>query len=157
MSSIYNIQSWIVRFPNVVGSRCTHGVIFDFLNKLEKNNQSLHILGDGKQEKPYIYVKDLIDAIFFIINKSNNNINCFNISSLGRTTVNNIADIIIKELNLNNVKITYSGGKVGWIGDIPKFEFDTTKLINLGWKNARTSNDSVMIAIKDELEFRKNK
>ena len=60
------------------------------------------------------------------------NINYFNISSIGRTTVNNIAKIIIKELNLNNVQITYSGGKIGWKGDIPKFEYDTTKLINLG-------------------------
>ena len=29
----YSLQSWIVRFPNVVGERATHGIIFDFLKK----------------------------------------------------------------------------------------------------------------------------
>lgn len=36
-SSMYNIQTWIARFPNVVGERFTHGVIYDFIHKLQKN------------------------------------------------------------------------------------------------------------------------
>lgn len=35
-SSMYNIQTWIARFPNVVGERFTHGVIYDFIHKLQK-------------------------------------------------------------------------------------------------------------------------
>ena len=30
-------RSWIFRFPNVVGSRATHGAILDFVHKLKKN------------------------------------------------------------------------------------------------------------------------
>ena len=33
-SSTYGIQTWITRFPNVVGERFTHGVIYDFIKKL---------------------------------------------------------------------------------------------------------------------------
>jgi UDP-glucose 4-epimerase len=46
----------IFRFPNVIGPRLTHGVLFDFIRKLKKNNNRLEILGDGTQNKPYIYI-----------------------------------------------------------------------------------------------------
>src|SRR4051794_29383881 len=53
-------QAWICRFPNVVGGRATHGAIYDFLKKLRKNPKQLEVLGDGKQEKPYLHVNELI-------------------------------------------------------------------------------------------------
>ena len=42
---MYNIQTWIARFPNVVGERFTHGVIYDFIHKLQKNPNVLTVLG----------------------------------------------------------------------------------------------------------------
>ena len=53
----------VLRFPNVVGERATHGVIYDLLRKLEANRAELEVLGDGMQAKPYLYVRDLIDAV----------------------------------------------------------------------------------------------
>ena len=64
--SAYNIQTWITRFPNVVGERFTHGVIYDFMNKLRKNPEVLTVLGNGEQNKPYLYVKDLVEGILFV-------------------------------------------------------------------------------------------
>jgi UDP-glucose 4-epimerase len=43
----------VLRFPNVVGERATHGVIYDFLRKLEADRSRLEVLGDGNQSKPY--------------------------------------------------------------------------------------------------------
>ena len=59
------MQGWIYRFANVVGERGTHGVIVDFINKLRKNPNELEILGDGKQKKPYLDVKDTVNGMFF--------------------------------------------------------------------------------------------
>ena len=42
---LFNMQGWIFRLANVVGSRLTHGVIFDFINKLKQNPKRLEILG----------------------------------------------------------------------------------------------------------------
>ena len=47
-------RAWICRFPNVVGSRATHGAIYDFIRKLRANPAELEVLGDGAQEKPYL-------------------------------------------------------------------------------------------------------
>ena len=37
----YLQQAWVFRFPNVVGSRSTHGVIHDFVQKLKANPNEL--------------------------------------------------------------------------------------------------------------------
>jgi len=50
----FGFQAWIYRFANVVGIRGTHGVIVDFISKLKKNPKELEILGDGRQQKPYL-------------------------------------------------------------------------------------------------------
>ena len=65
--STYGIQTWITRFPNVVGERFTHGVIYDFIKKLRNNPEELEVLGNGEQCKPYVYVKDLVEAILYVI------------------------------------------------------------------------------------------
>ena len=65
-----------------------------------------------------------------------------------------IAEAIITELNLKNIKIKYTGGPKGWIGDVPKFRFDTTKIMKLGWLPTLTSNDAVILSIQKEIEYR---
>ena len=61
----YDIQAWIFRFGNVIGRNSTHGAAYDFVTKLKNDPTQLTILGNGKQAKPYIYVDDLIDGIWF--------------------------------------------------------------------------------------------
>ena len=41
----------ISRFPNVVGTPATHGVIIDLIKKLKKNKTTLNVLGNGQQNK----------------------------------------------------------------------------------------------------------
>ena len=44
----------IFRFPNVVGVPATHGVIFDFINKIKRNG-NLDVLGNGTQKVTCMY------------------------------------------------------------------------------------------------------
>ncbi|MBN2403116.1 MAG: NAD-dependent epimerase/dehydratase family protein [Spirochaetes bacterium] len=146
-SACYDIQSWIVRFPNVVGERATHGVIYDFINKLKSNPGKLEVLGDGEQYKPYLYVKDLVDAMLFIWNKSSDRFNVFNIGVESRTKVRTIALMVVEEMGLNT-EIKYSGGSRGWVGDVPVFNYNLSKLHNLGWKAKITSDEAVKKSIR---------
>ena len=45
-SHMNDINALVFRFPNVIGPRLTHGVIFDFIRKLQKNPAHLQILGN---------------------------------------------------------------------------------------------------------------
>ena len=149
-SSTYGIQTWITRFPNVVGERFTHGVIYDFINKLRNNPEELEVLGNGEQCKPYVYVKDLVDAILYVIEHASEKYNVYMIGSDSRTKVKEIAAMVIEEMGLN-AKIRYTGGDRGWVGDVPEFRYDLTKINKLGWFAPHSSNESVRLAIQKAL------
>lgn len=147
----YDMQAWIARFPNVVGERATHGVIFDFINKLRENSNELLVLGDGEQCKPYLYVKDLIEALLFIWKKSSDKLNVFNIGTDSSTKVKDIASMVLKEMKVD-AKINYKGGDRGWIGDVPAFNYDLTKIHELGWLEKYSSDEAVTLAIRNILK-----
>ena len=149
-SSTYGIQTWITRFPNVVGERFTHGVIYDFIKKLRNNPEELEVLGNGEQCKPYVYVKDLVEAILYVIDHADEKYNVYMIGSDSRTKVKEIAAMVIEEMGLN-AKIRYTGGDRGWVGDVPEFRYDLTKINKLGWTAPHNSNESVRLAIQKAL------
>lgn len=149
-SSTYGIQTWITRFPNVVGERFTHGVIYDFIKKLRNNPDELEVLGNGEQCKPYVYVKDLVEAILYVIDHAEEKYNVYMIGSDSRTKVKEIAAMVIEEMGLN-AKIRYTGGDRGWVGDVPEFRYDLTKINKLGWTAPHNSNESVRLAIQKAL------
>lgn len=147
----FDFQAWMYRFANVVGARGTHGVIVDFIDKLRKNPQELEILGDGRQEKPYLYVSDCVTGILFGVTHSNEKMNLFNLSCDTTTTVTRIAEMVVKEMGLKKVQFKYTGGKRGWKGDVPRFLLDATKIKTLGWATTLSSDEAVREAICDVL------
>jgi len=150
----FEMRSWIFRFANIVGERGTHGIIVDFINKLKANPLALEILGDGQQRKSYIHVSDCIDGILFAVNNSNEMANIFNIGSTDTINSTQIGDLIIKEMGLHDVKFTYTGGKRGWKGDVPKMLLSIDKLQKLGWNPLHNSKSSVIDATRSTLEKR---
>ena len=148
----FDFQAWVYRFANVVGIRGTHGVIIDFINKLKKNPNELEILGDGKQQKPYLHVSDCVDGILFGFEKSNEALNLFNLGCDSNTTVTKIAEMVVEEMGLKDVKFKYTGGERGWKGDVPRFQLDASKINKLGWNERYTSDDAVRKAIKEVLD-----
>ncbi len=144
-------RAWIFRFPNVVGSRATHGAIYDFLKKLKKNPGELEVLGDGSQEKPYLHVGELVDAMVFLYQKTKDRLNVFNIAPESTaTTVRYMAEATVRAA-APGAKIRYTGGSKGWVGDVSKFQYSIEKLKAAGWKPRLTSNQAVELAIKENL------
>jgi Nucleoside-diphosphate-sugar epimerases len=133
----------------------THGVIYDLLNRLEDDQTELLVLGNGKQEKPYLYIDDLIDAIDCIYKETNDKINYYNVAANSVTTVKEIVNILLNKLSLGATKIQYTGEDRGWVGDVPKFKYDLSKISNLHWQPTMSSNQAVALSIDKELQYRK--
>lgn len=150
----FEMRSWIFRFANIVGERGTHGIIFDFINKLRVNPRALEILGDGQQRKSYIHVSDCIDGILFAVKNSNEMANIFNIGSKDTINSTQIGELIVNEMELQDVKFTYTGGTRGWKGDVPKMLLSIDKLHKLGWNPSHNSKSSVIAATRSTLEKR---
>lgn len=138
----------IFRFPNVIGPRLTHGVIHDFIKKLKDNPTKLEILGDGTQCKPYIHVYDLIHGIMQLSHKKDKGVRLYNIGVETATTVTKIADMICESLNLENVEYHYTGGNIGWKGDVPSFKYCMKKIYNEGWYPKYSSDEAVKYTIE---------
>ena len=51
------------RFVSILGERYTHGHVHDFYRALKRDPDRLQVLGDGRQEKSYLYVGDCVAAI----------------------------------------------------------------------------------------------
>jgi len=142
-------RAWIFRFPNVIGGRATHGAIFDFIRKLRKNPGELEVLGDGSQEKPYLHVSELLDAMLFLFDRVKDKLNYFNIAPDGSaTTVRQIAETVVEVVS-PGAKIRYTGGSKGWVGDVPRFRYSIEKLKAAGWAPKMTSNQAVELAVHE--------
>ena len=142
--SMCDMNAVIFRFPNVIGPRLTHGVIYDFVKKLRNNPKELEILGNGMQCKPYIYVTDLVNAIVKLTEQFEPGLDVFNISVMSEgTSVTHIAEIVVDVLGLSDVEFKYTGGDRGWKGDVPRFKYDISKVLATGWKPEYTSDEAV--------------
>lgn len=132
----------VFRFPNVIGPRLTHGVIFDFVKRLKADPTHLRILGDGTQSKPYIYVMDLVDAImrFKDVEKG---ITLYNVGVETQTSVTRIAEIVCEKMGLPEIPFEYTGGRGGWKGDVPVFAYNLDKIHAAGWRASMTSDEAV--------------
>jgi len=150
----YGINGTICRFANIVGQRSNHGVIFDFIKKLQNNNQELEVLGDGTQSKSYMHIQDCIDGFIFCASNKKERVKIFNMGNIDVTDVLSIASIVMKAMNLENVKIKTTGGidgGRGWKGDVKQMHLDISKLKGLGWHPEISSNNSVKIAASEIL------
>jgi UDP-glucose 4-epimerase len=140
-------RAWVFRFPNVVGPRATHGVVHDLVARLRAHPEGLDVLGDGRQEKPYLHVSELVEAMVFAVGRSAARLNCYNIGPAGGgTTVAQIAAWVVAAL-APGAAIRYTGGTQGWPGDVPKFRYSTERLAALGWRPRLGSDEAVRRAV----------
>jgi UDP-glucose 4-epimerase len=150
----FGMKSWIFRFANIIGSRSGHGVINDFIGKLERNPAELEILGDGKQTKSYLEVHECVAAMLFAVGHAKETVNTFNIGSEDWIDVRSIAEIVREEMHLPETKFRFTGGERGWVGDVPKMQLAVDKIKQLRWKPQTGSRESVRIAVRAMLAER---
>jgi UDP-glucose 4-epimerase len=148
-SHMFGLRSLIFRLANIIGSRSQHGVIVDFVHKLRNDPRALEILGDGTQDKSYLHVDDLVEAVFVCLQTflpSDARVDIFNVGSLDRVKVRRIAEIVCSEMGLNNVRFELTGGVAGgrgWRGDVKLMLLSVDRLLDLGWHPRWSSAEAV--------------
>ena len=147
----FDFQVYIFRFVSILGERYTHGHVFDFVKKLQADPTKLHILGNGKQRKSYLYVKDCMEAILTVIRNANEKVNIYNLGTDQYCEVNDSVGWICKKLGVSP-EFTYAGGERGWIGDNPFIYLDTQKVRSLGWESKATIEEGVVKTVEYLLE-----
>ena len=148
-SNIYNIKTYIFRFPNVIGNNLTHGLLYDMKKKILSKKKFILVLGNGNQQKPYSHVEEIINCMIFVKNKKlKGKFNVYNIGTDDKgLKVKTIVNMMVKAFK-SKKKIIYEKKNIGWIGDVPKYSYSTKKLNKLGFHFKLNSKESVNLTIK---------
>ena len=146
----YLQRACLFRFPNVVGTPATHGVILDFIRKLKDNGSELQVLGDGSQQKAYLHVSDLIDAMLYVSRQPNlSKLYPINIGPIDEGVfVRWIAEKVVARVS-PSASMVFGEGSKGWVGDVPKFHYSVRRLLDLGWAPSMDSAAAVIRAINE--------
>jgi UDP-glucose 4-epimerase len=139
----FGFQAYIFRFVSILGERYSHGHVVDFYRQLLEHPGELHVLGNGRQRKSYLYVQDCIEAILLSVEKAQSAVNILNLGTDEYCQVNDSIGWICEHLNLKPT-IDYSGGDRGWIGDNPFIFLDCSRIRALGWKPKLTIREGIV-------------
>ena len=146
----YGFRGLIFRFVSILGERYTHGHVFDFCRQLLDHPDRLEVLGDGNQRKSYLYVADCIAAVLHTVRFNVGREGQSDIYNLGTTEYCRVIDSInwiCSELGLAP-KISFGGGRQGWIGDNPFIFLDTTKIQKTGWHAKVSIREGVVRTVR---------
>jgi UDP-glucose 4-epimerase len=149
---MFNISCVTARLANVVGSMNNHGVIYDFIAKLNKKSSVLEVLGDGTQSKSYLYIDDCISALMLLVSKlEDSTFEIFNVGPADSINVLDLAKTVIQGLSLNSVRFQFTNNFEGrgWKGDVKEYWLDSSKLEALGWKPKYCSKEAVSRTVED--------
>ncbi|MFH7320756.1 NAD-dependent epimerase/dehydratase family protein [Desulfurivibrio sp. D14AmB] len=145
-------RALVFRFPNVIGVPATHGVIQDFIRKLKATPHRLEVLGNGTQQKSYLHVDELIEAMLLIRDRDPGKLCCYNVGADDEgITVRFIAETV-RDRVAPAAEICYGEGNRGWVGDVPKFVYSIDKLKALGWRPRLGSAEAVRRAVEQIFE-----
>lgn len=134
-AELYGINSVSMRLANIIGPRSTHGVMYDFYMKLKHDPTCLEVLGDGQQEKSYMYVSDTVDATMLLAKKMKDGYTPINVGSGERLKVSRIAELVCEAAEVPDASIEYTGSEKGWAGDVVITDIDIGLLKSYGWES----------------------
>ncbi len=139
----FGLQAWIYRFANIVGSRGTHGVIYDFIHKLMRDPLRLEVLGDGYQEKSYMEVRDCVRAMIHLFETQSEDVNVHNLGTGDTCSVREIAEEVVTASGIPDVEVYYTGGERGWAGDVPRAWLAVDKLFATEFTPTMLSHEAI--------------
>jgi len=140
----YGFTGLICRFVSILGERYTHGHVFDFYCALKRDPTRLRVLGDGRQEKSYLYIGDCISAILAAVEHHHDEAGAhvYNLGTEETVVVDDSVRIITAHMGLSP-EIEHTGGRRGWTGDSPLIHLDTSRIRRLGWQPQLTIEQAI--------------
>jgi len=142
----YGFTGLVFRFVSILGERYTHGHVVDFFRALKSDPTRLKVLGDGRQEKSYLYVGDCVTAIAAAAeayDQRSGELGVFNLGTDETVVVDDSIAIICEHMGARPV-IEHTGGVRGWAGDSPLIHLDCERMRALGWAPTLTIREAIL-------------
>ncbi len=134
---LYGIRATSLRLFSVYGPRQRKQVIYDLMKKLINDPSHLSVIGDGSQQRDFVFVEDVVNAFFAAWDNSSLHGDVYNVASGHHVSIEQLVQILCQVSNLNP-KIEFSGSTR--LGDAERWIVDITKLKTLGCVPSVTLN-----------------
>lgn len=147
----FGLETVSLRFGNVYGPYSSHksSVVAKFI-RTAIAGEKLEIYGDGDQTRDFIYVDDLIDAIWLAATVNGIGGETFQVASGAETTINELAHAMVPLLRgaiLEDVEVVHASPLRG---DAKRNFADTSKISRmLGW----SPKVSLTVGLKNTIEW----
>jgi UDP-glucose 4-epimerase len=141
----YGFGAVAFRFVSILGERYTHGHVYDFYRALKRDPQRLRVLGDGRQEKSYLYVQDCVSAMLTAVatHGGDGDFGVYNLGNDETVLLEQSVRTITSHMGLEP-ELEYGGGPRGWPGDSPLIHLDCSRIRTLGWVPTLTIQESIV-------------
>jgi UDP-glucose 4-epimerase len=142
----FGFTGLVFRFVSILGERYTHGHVYDFYRALKRDPTRLHVLGDGRQQKSYLYVRDCVEAIMTAVRAHEERpgeLAVYNLGTDETVIVNDSIATICEYLGVEPAR-EYSGGARGWPGDSPLIHLDCARIRSLGWAPTLSIKEAIV-------------
>jgi UDP-glucose 4-epimerase len=142
----FGFTGLIFRFVSILGERYTHGHVYDFYCALKRDPTRLRVLGDGRQEKSYLYVGDCVDAMLTAVaadGERTGAVATYNLGTDETVVVDDSIGIITRQMGVGPT-LEHTGGERGWAGDSPLIHLDCRRIRAHGWTPTLTIRQSII-------------
>lgn len=150
---IHNLPIVIVRFFNVYGPMQRKYVMYDTLRKLAINPTELKVLGTGSEERDFIYVDDVVDALNLVAESENAIGQVLNIGCGKAISIRNLINEMVRLLPVKPI-IEFTNSN--WKGNVNRLCADITKIQKLGFTPKVTLHSGLNSLITWFNEFEKD-
>lgn len=136
----------IYRLVSVVGPGYRHGNLMDFYTRLSENPSTLTLFGSPTQEKYYIAVEDVMDAIARTVARDHRGCDLWNVSHHAPNTIGDSISAVAEALGIPYPSVL---GGASWPGDLPQLVLDCSKLRALGWVPRVNIREAMTATVND--------
>lgn len=122
-ASVFELKITIVRPFSVYGPGLRKQMFWDLYQR-SKSADGLQLFGTGKESRDYIFIRDLVRALEFILMNDAMNASVYNLASGHETTIGDVVDIYFRKLGFKGTYIfngeVRSGDPLNWQADITR-------------------------------------
>lgn len=124
-AQLYGLRTATLRLFPVYGPRLRKQVVYDLMCKLQKNPDELQIQGDGKQERDFNHVSNVVEAYLTVAGKARFEGEIYNVAAEETITIRELAEMICERMGVDP-RFVFGEARAGdtqrLIGDIDRLK-----------------------------------
>jgi UDP-glucose 4-epimerase len=135
----YSLQTCSVRIFSAYGAGLKKQLFWDLFTKA-KSGKPITLFGTGNESRDFIYISDIVNAIWIIIGKGSFNGEVYNVANGEEVTIKSVANLFYSFLSKG---IVFSFNGEVRKGDPQNWMADISKIKGMGYKPGISLNDGI--------------